>query len=183
ASTTASTCCARWASSSRCPSAGTRADRSRPDDRLNRLLVIAHVLGGMLMVFAATFALPLAWSVAVGDGSHASFLVSGASCLFVGAVVWAATRRYRRELEPRDGALLVVIGWLLMSLAGALPFILELPELSFTDACFAAIAGLTTTGATVISGIERLPQSVNVWRHALQWYGGMGIDRESTRLH
>ena len=142
---------------------------------MNRLLVIAHVLGGMLMVFAATFALPLAWSVAVGDGSHASFLVSGASCLFVGAVVWAATRRYRRELEPRDGALLVVIGWLLMSLAGALPFILELPELSFTDACFEAIAGLTTTGATVITGIEQLPQSVNVWRHALQWYGGMGI--------
>src|SRR5690606_18151509 len=175
ASTTGSTCCARWASSSRCPNAGTRADRSRPDARLNRLLVIAHVLGGMLMVFAATFALPLAWSLAVGDGSHASFLVSGIGCLAAGGLLWVATRRYRRELEPRDGALLVVLGWLLMSLAGALPFILELPELSFTDACFEAIAGLTTTGATVISGIERLPQSVNVWRHALQWYGGMGI--------
>ena len=142
---------------------------------MNRLPVIAHVLGGMLMVFATTFALPLGWSLAVGDGSHATFLVSGIGCLTAGALLWLVTRRYRRELEPRDGALLVVLGWLVMSLAGAIPFLLELPEMSFTDACFEAVAALTTTGATVISGIERLPPSVNLWRHAMQWYGGMGI--------
>ena len=142
---------------------------------MNRLLVIAHVLGGMLMVFAATFALPLAWSLAVGDGSHAAFAIAGAGCLASGALLWVATRRFRRELEPRDGALLVVLGWLLMSLAGAAPLLLEIPGLSFTDASFEAIAGLTTTGATVLGGLERLPQSVNLWRHALQWYGGMGI--------
>ncbi len=142
---------------------------------MNRLLVIAHVLGGLLMVFAATFALPLAWSFAVDDGAHAGFVVSGLICLAGGALLWAATRRYRRELEPRDGALLVVLGWLLMSLVSSGPLLLEIPGISVTDACFEAIAGLTTTGATVLSGIERLPQSVNLWRHALQWYGGMGI--------
>lgn len=137
--------------------------------------MIAHVLGGMLMVFAATFALPFAWSIAVDDGSHASFLQASAGCLVVGALMWLATRRFRRELEPRDGCLLVVLGWVLMSLAGAIPLLLEIPGLSFTDAYFEAVAGLTTTGSTVLDGLEHLPQSVNLWRHAMQWYGGMGI--------
>lgn len=142
---------------------------------MNRLLVIAHVLGGMLMVFSATFALPFAWSIAVHDGSYRSFLVASAACLVAGALLWLATRPYRRELEPRDGCLLVVLGWLTMSLAGAVPLLLEIPGLSFTDAYFEAVAGLTTTGSTILDHIERLPQSVNVWRHAMQWYGGMGI--------
>ncbi len=142
---------------------------------MKRLLVIAHVLGSLLMVFAGTFVLPLGWSLAVADGAWTSFASAGALCLGAGALLWRATRRYRRELEPRDGSLLVVLGWILMSLAGAVPLLLEIPGLSFTHACFEAIAGLTTTGATVLSGIEHLPQSVNVWRHAMQWYGGMGI--------
>lgn len=142
---------------------------------MNRLFVIAHVLGGLLMVFSGTFALPLAWSIAAGDETHASFLVAGVGCLGAGGLLWRATRRYRRELEPRDGCLLVVLGWLLMSLAGAVPLLLEVPGLSFTDAYFEAVAALTTTGSTILGGLERLPQSVNLWRHAMQWYGGMGI--------
>lgn len=142
---------------------------------MNRLLVIAPVLGGMLMLFSVTFVLPLAWSLAVDDGTHVSFFLSGVGCLVAGGLLWGATRRFRRELEPRDGCLLAVLGWLLMSVAGAAPLVLEIPGLSFTHAYFEAIAGLTTTGATVLSGLERLPQSINVWRHAMQWYGGMGI--------
>ncbi len=132
-------------------------------------------MGGLLMVFSATFALPFAWSLAVRDGSHRSFLVASVGCLVVGALSWIATRRYRRELEPRDGCLLVVLGWVTMSLAGAVPLLLEIPGLSFTDAYFEAVAGLTTTGSTILVGLEHLPPSVNLWRHALQWYGGMGI--------
>ncbi|MCO5102115.1 MAG: TrkH family potassium uptake protein [Burkholderiaceae bacterium] len=142
---------------------------------MNRLLVIAYVLGGLLMVFSATFALPLAWSLVVGDGAWPSFLAASIGCLVVGALLWLAMRRYRRELEPRDGCLLVVLGWLSMSIAGAVPLLLEIPGLRFTDAYFEAVAGLTTTGATILSDLERLPQSVNLWRHAMQWYGGMGI--------
>jgi trk system potassium uptake protein TrkH len=142
---------------------------------LNRLLVIAHVLGGLLMVFSATFILPLAWSLAVGDGAHVSFFTSAAGCLMAGALLWALTRRYRRELEPRDGPLLVVLGWLVMAIAATVPLKLEIAGLSNTSAFFEAVAGLTTTGATVLTGLEHLPQSVNIWRHAMQWYGGMGI--------
>lgn len=127
------------------------------------------------MVFSVTFLLPLGWSLAVGDGAHSSFFLSAGACLGTGAVLWTATRRYRRELEPRDGPLLVVLGWLTMAAAASVPLQLEIPGLSFTRAYFEAIAGLTTTGATVLSGLEFLPQSINLWRHAMQWYGGMGI--------
>jgi trk system potassium uptake protein TrkH len=71
--------------------------------------------------------------------------------------------------------LLVVLGWLVMAIASAVPLRLEIEGLSLTRAFFEAIAGLTTTGATVLNGLEGLPQSVNIWRHAMQWYGGMGI--------
>jgi len=142
---------------------------------LIRLLVIAHVLGGLLTVFAATFLLPLAWSLAVDDGAHVSFFTSATACLAAGALLWAFTRRYRRELEPRDGPLLVVLGWVTMAVAASVPLKLEIPGLSLTHAFFEAVAGLTTTGATVLTGLEHLPQSVNIWRHAMQWYGGMGI--------
>lgn len=142
---------------------------------MHQLLVIAHVLGGLMMIFAATLILPLGWSLAVGDGAHAGFAWSGLGCLVAGALLWLATRRFRRELQPRDGALLVVLGWLAMALVGAAPLLLELPELSFTDAFFEAMSGLTTTGATVLTGLDSLPQSINVWRSALCWFGGMGI--------
>jgi len=121
---------------------------------LSRLLVIAHVLGGLLVVFSATFLLPLGWSLAVDDGAHASFFVSAAGCLGAGSLLWALTRRYRRELEPRDGPLLVVLGWVVMAVAAAVPLELEIPGLSLTHAFFEAVAGLTTTGATVLTCLE-----------------------------
>lgn len=142
---------------------------------MQQLLVIAHVLGGLLMVFSATFLLPLGWSLAVGDGTARSFAVSGLACLGTGALLWLGTRRYRRELQPRDGALLVVLGWVGMAAASAVPLMIELPAITFTDAYFETMSALTTTGATVISGLDTLPQALNVWRHALQWFGGMGI--------
>jgi trk system potassium uptake protein TrkH len=92
-----------------------------------------------------------------------------------GLVLWAPTRRYKRELQPRDGCLLVVLTWVAMAAAATVPFLLELPGMSFTDAYFEAMSGLTTTGATVLSGLDDLPLSINVWRCLLQWIGGMGI--------
>ncbi len=127
------------------------------------------------MVFSATFVPPLAWSLAVGDGAYPGFVVSAIACLATGGATWLLTRRFRRELEPRDGPLLVVLGWIVMAFAAMVPLSLEIPQLSFTDAFFESVAGLTTTGSTTLSGLDTLPQSVNLWRHALQWYGGLGI--------
>jgi len=139
------------------------------------LLSISHILGGLLMVFSATYALPMTWSLVVGDGTHRSFFGAGAATLVSGFILWAGSRRHRREIQPRDGALLVVLAWSAMSVVAAIPFLLEIPGISFTDAMFEAISGVTTTGATVLVGLDQLPPSLNIWRHALQWFGGMGI--------
>jgi trk system potassium uptake protein TrkH len=93
----------------------------------------------------------------------------------VGLAVATATRRFRRELKPRDGFLLVTLSWVLMSASGAIPLMIALPDLSFTDAYFESMSGLTTTGSTVLNHLDDLPQSINLWRHLLHWIGGIGI--------
>ncbi|MCS6811284.1 MAG: TrkH family potassium uptake protein, partial [Tepidimonas sp.] len=89
--------------------------------------------------------------------------------------LWFATRRYQRELAPRDGFLLVTLVWTTLPAVATLPLLLHLPDLSFTDAYFETMSGLTTTGATVLTGLDDLPLSINVWRHLLVWIGGMGV--------
>ena len=93
----------------------------------------------------------------------------------IGAALLLTTRRYRRELQPRDGFLLVTLGWTILPACATLPLLFHLPGISFTDAYFETMSGLTTTGATVLSGLDQLPLSINVWRHLLVWIGGMGI--------
>jgi trk system potassium uptake protein TrkH len=90
-------------------------------------------------------------------------------------LTWLAGRRWRRELKARDGILLVVLTWTLTPLFAALPLLLFLPGLSITDAYFETMSGLTTTGATVLSGLDRLPVSINIWRAQLHWLGGLGV--------
>jgi trk system potassium uptake protein TrkH len=142
---------------------------------MRRLLVTAHVLGGFLLLFSLAFTLPIAWSLQIGDGAHRGFAIGAAVSAGLGVLLWTLTRRNDNELQPRDGAFLVVVCWVLAATMATIPFLIELPQLSFTDAFFEAISGLTTTGSTVLSGLQTLPQSINIWRHALQWFGGMGI--------
>jgi trk system potassium uptake protein TrkH len=139
------------------------------------VLAVAHVLGLLLATFALAYLLPLGCSLFYGDGLLAQFLAAAAITAAVGLILAAATWRFRRELKPRDGFLLVTLGWLLLSGAAALPLLLALPHLSFTAAYFEAMSGLTTTGSTVLVGLDTLPPSVNLWRHALEWFGGLSI--------
>ncbi len=139
------------------------------------MLAVAHVLGLLLATFALAYLLPLGCSLFYGDGLLAQFLAAAAITAAVGLILAAATWRCRRELKPRDGFLLVTLGWLLLSAAAALPLLFALPHLSFTAAYFEAMSGLTTTGSTVLVGLDALPPSVNLWRHALEWFGGLSI--------
>lgn len=139
------------------------------------LLCIAPILGRLLIVFSVSFLLPIAWSLAVADGAHRAFIVSGAGCLAFGLLLAVATHRFRRELQARAGCVLVVLTWIAVAAAAAVPLLLTISGLSFTDAFFEAMSALTTSGGTVLTQLDRLPQSVNLWRHALQWFGGMGI--------
>jgi trk system potassium uptake protein TrkH len=142
---------------------------------MQALLPVANVLGTLLMVFAATYLLPIAASLVYGDGTALAFALAALIVFAVGCVLWLATRGQRRDLRPRDGYLLVTLAWVVMCAAGTIPLLLALPQMSLTDAVFETTSGLTTTGATVMTGLDFLPPAINLWRHALQWYGGMGV--------
>jgi trk system potassium uptake protein TrkH len=125
--------------------------------------------------FGLLYVLPIAWSLGVQDGQVMDFVWAGLINAFVGLAVSMSTKHFRRELKPRDGFILVTLSWVLMSASGAIPLMLALPDLSFTDAYFESMSGLTTTGSTVLSHLDDLPQSINLWRHLLHWIGGIGI--------
>jgi trk system potassium uptake protein TrkH len=129
----------------------------------------------MLMLFSATYSLPIITSLIYADDLAVVFLYAAFGCLATGAAIVALTRRHKRELRSRDGFLLVTLAWILMSAIATVPLLLALPGLTFTDAFFETMSGLSTTGATVLVGLDTMAPSLNLWRHALIWYGGMGI--------
>ncbi len=139
------------------------------------MLAVAHVLGLMMAFFATTFIMPMVCSIIMQDGMFIDFALAAGINVVLGLLIAALTRRHKRELKARDGFLLVTLAWILMSASASVPLLIALPELSFTDAYFEAVSGLTTTGSTVLTGLDHLPPSINLWRHALHWFGGIGI--------
>src|SRR5687768_14083829 len=129
----------------------------------------------MMAFFGLIYLLPIAWSLGARDGAVMDFVIAGGINVVAGLAIALATRRFRRELKPRDGFLLVTLSWVLMSASATIPLMIALPDLSFTDGYFEAMSGLTTTGSTVLSQLDDLPQSINLWRHILHWLGGIGI--------
>ena len=129
----------------------------------------------MMAFFGLLYFLPFAWSLAVRDGAALDFVTAGLINALVGLALAAVTRRFRRELKPRDGFVLVTLSWVLMSASATIPLMIAIPGLSFTDAYFETMSGLTTTGSTVLNGLDALPQSINLWRCLLHWIGGIGI--------
>jgi len=142
---------------------------------LVRYAPLVRTLGLMLMLFGLSIAFPLAFAHFAGDGAEAAYDEALAATFGAGLALWLLTRRYEGELQIRDGFLLVVFAWTVLPAFATLPLLLHLPELSVTDAYFEAVSGLTASGATVLSGLDRLPPSLNVWRAQLVWIGGMGV--------
>jgi len=138
------------------------------------LLPVAHVFALVMMVFAMTMLAPLVMAVWGLDPALWSFILSAVATFVLGALLWLATRRFKRELKTRDGLMLVALTWIALPAVAGFPLWKYLP-INFTDAYFEAASGLTTTGGTVLSGLEYLPRSINLWRHLLSWLGGMGI--------
>ena len=138
------------------------------------LLPVAHVFAMVMMVFAVTMLAPLVMAVWEMDPAVWSFVISAFATFLLGALLWLATRHFKRELKTRDGLMLVALTWVALPAVAGFPLLNYLP-INFTDAYFEAASGLTTTGGTVLSGLEYLPRSINLWRHLLSWIGGMGI--------
>ncbi|VAW88645.1 Trk potassium uptake system protein TrkH [hydrothermal vent metagenome] len=137
---------------------------------------IQRILGLLLMVFSLTMLPPVLVSLIYSDGVVAPFLLGFSLTFILGLVIWLPVRTHIKELRLRDGFFIVVMFWTVLGAVGALPFMLsETPQMSLTDAIFESFSGLTTTGATVIVGIDNLPPSILFYRQQLQWLGGMGI--------
>ncbi|MDR2880933.1 MAG: TrkH family potassium uptake protein [Azoarcus sp.] len=145
-----------------------------------RILFRAHAaplnaLGLIIAIFGLLMLFPLLVSQYLGDAAARAFDLAFLVTLASGVTLFALTHRYRRDLRVRDGFFLVAMTWLILPVFGALPLLAHLPALSVIEAYFEAASGLTATGATVLTGIDDLPVSINLWRTYLHWIGGMGI--------
>src|SRR5262245_34178556 len=130
---------------------------------------VAHVLGTLLAFFGLAYVVPVLTSLVTGDGKAPVFLLAAAISSGIGVLILLATRKHSRELKPRDGFLLATLSWVITALAASIPLLLAIPGLSFTDAYFESMSGLTTTGSTILTGLDHLPPSINIWRHTLHW--------------
>lgn len=141
-----------------------------------RFRAIQRILGVIILLSSLTKLPPALLALAWGEPEtpqvfFGSFLVS----FLIGLALWLPVRRVNYEMRLRDGFLIVTMTWIFASLVSALPFVHGPPHLSYTHAIFEATSGLTTTGATVIIGLDDLPHSVLFYRQLLQFLGGMGI--------
>jgi trk system potassium uptake protein TrkH len=141
-----------------------------------QLLVIQRILGLLMMVFSSTLLPPIVTGLIYGDGAVLPFVEAFLLTLGCGFLCYLPVRKHKKELRLRDGFLVVVLFWTVLGLAGGLPIYLSgVYDISVTDAVFESISGITTTGATVIVGLDELPHALLLYRQELQWLGGMGI--------
>ena len=137
---------------------------------------VQRVLGVLLAMFSLTMLPPAGVALIFDDGTAEVFLQSFGVIAAFGALLWWLARRARREMRLRDGFLVVALFWVVLGTFGAAPFLLSAaPQMGLTDAIFESMSGLTTTGATVLSGLDALPPAILYYRAQLQWFGGLGI--------
>lgn len=139
-----------------------------------QLGVIARVLGILLMLFSSTLLPPIIVGLIYQDTTPEPFIYSFLTTFLTGVATWLPTKNKHGDLKVREGFVVVVLFWTVLSLFAALPLYLSL-NISITEAIFEAVSGLTTTGATVLTGIDSLPKSALFYRQEIQWLGGMGI--------
>lgn len=140
------------------------------------LTISLRILGLLLTLFSVTMLPPLLIAVLEDDETVTGFVSAFGITFLSGIVLWLPVRRIRRELRIRDGFLVTAMFWIVLGLFGSLPFLLtESLELNVASAIFESVSGLTTTGATVLTGLDSMPASILLYRHMLQWLGGIGI--------
>ena len=142
-----------------------------------QLSIVSKTIGLLLMVFSLAQVPPIIVDLIYSEGEYYSFLFSFALTVLGGLILWWPFKDIKKDFRLREGILIVVCFWIVLSLFGTLPFLItdSISNLSFSDAFFESMSGLTTTGATVLSQLDDLPKSILFYRQQLQWLGGMGI--------
>ena len=137
--------------------------------------IIVHFLGLLLLVNGSFMLLASLLSYFYDDGVAIDIFKSGIIVLIAGVLTMVFTRKHSKEMNKREGYVVVALGWLIMALSGTLPYLVSGSIPNFTNAFFETISGYTTTGATILNDIESLPYGILFWRSMTHWIGGMGI--------
>jgi trk system potassium uptake protein TrkH len=127
----------------------------------------------LVMLFSVSFVFPMIVSIIYKDSALSIFIYTFLFVFFLGLIGWFFSRGDDRELGQKDGFIIITFFWLVLSFAGSIPFIIS--GMGFIDSFFESMSGITTTGATVLSGLDSLPESILFYRQLLQWMGGMGL--------
>ncbi len=141
---------------------------------MERYYPVVRIFGVLLCSFALTMLFPLIFSWVLHDGAESAYDEAFLLTFGIGAGFWWTARKETRELKVRDGFLMVVLVWSVLPVFAGMPLMFQL-GISFTDAYFESMSGLTTTGSTVLANLDKLPPSINLWRGMMVWLGGMGL--------
>jgi trk system potassium uptake protein TrkH len=137
--------------------------------------IIFNFIGFILILNGIFMMLGIPFSLYYGDNDVTVLLGCGLGTSLVGTIIFLLTRDHEKDLRKREGYIVVSIGWLVMSLFGAIPFVVHGSIPSYTDAFFETMSGFTTTGASILNDIESMPHGLLFWRSMTQWLGGMGM--------
>jgi len=136
---------------------------------------ILNILGFLLCIESLAMTIPLLFDLFYNNQDWKQFFYSSFFIFFLGLVLFISFKKEKLKIGLRQAFVLTVASWFLIALFGAIPFVYSSSELSYTDAFFESVSGITTTGATVITELDKLSEGILIWRSLLQWFGGIGI--------
>ena len=134
---------------------------------------VLNFFGLLLIMFGMSFVIPLLVAVFYSESLVMVFGLGMSILILLGFLSWFLTKNDKNELSLSDGFVITVLFWIVLSVSGSIPFLLF--GLGVVDSFFESMSGITTTGATVIAGLDDLPKSLLIYRQLLQWLGGMGL--------
>jgi trk system potassium uptake protein TrkH len=137
--------------------------------------IILHIMGLLLLVNGGFMLLAALASFIYKDGVTLDITLASISTMFTGMLLMFATKKHKKEVQRKEGYIIVTFGWIVMSLSGMLPYLFSGAIPGVTNAFFETISGYTTTGASIVDNIEALPEGILLWRSLTHWIGGMGI--------
>jgi len=136
---------------------------------------IFYIIGVLLCIEAIAMLIPMTVDILNKNSDWQIFFFSSFITFFIGLVLYFSFRQQKNKIKIREAFFLTFISWIIIAVFASLPFIYSSSYLSYSDAFFESISGITTTGATVISNLDELPEGILIWRSLLQWFGGIGI--------
>lgn len=137
--------------------------------------IILHIMGLLFVINGVFMLLSVGVSYYYDDGTFVKMILAGCTAIGLGGLVMLMTRKHQKQIQKREGYIIVTLGWLVMALIGTLPYIFTKAIPDFTDAFFETMSGYTATGATILQDVESLPNGILFWRSITHWIGGMGI--------